>query len=55
MRLYLRFALSYRDVEAILAERVIAVSYETVRRQVAKFGAYSAEELRRRAVRAGRT
>ena len=31
---YLRFALSYRDVEELLAERGIAVSYETVRRWV---------------------
>ena len=30
--LYLRFTLSYRDVEDLLAERGLAVSYETVRR-----------------------
>jgi transposase-like protein len=30
--LYLRFTLSFRDVEDLLAERGIAVSYETVRR-----------------------
>ena len=30
--LYFRFALSYRDVEDMLAERGIEVSYETVRR-----------------------
>ena len=30
--LYLRFTLSLRDVEDLLAERGIAVSYETVRR-----------------------
>jgi 8-oxo-dGTP pyrophosphatase MutT (NUDIX family) len=30
--LYLRFTLSFRDVEDLLAERAIAVSYETVRR-----------------------
>jgi putative transposase len=30
--LYHRFLLSYRDVEELLAERGIAVSYETVRR-----------------------
>ena len=34
--LYLRFTLSYRDVEDLLAERGIAVSYETVRRWVLK-------------------
>jgi len=32
--LYLRFTLSYRDVEELLAERGIDVSYETVRRWV---------------------
>ena len=32
--LYLRFTLSYRDVEDLLAERGIAISYETVRRWV---------------------
>ena len=36
--LYLRFALSYRDVEDLLAERGLDVSYETVRRWVLKFG-----------------
>ena len=30
--LYLRFTLSFRDVEDLLAERGILVSYETVRR-----------------------
>jgi transposase-like protein len=37
--LYLRFTLSYRDVEDLLAERGLDVSYETVRRWVLKFGA----------------
>ena len=55
VRLYLRFALSYRDAEELLAERGVVVSYETVRRWVAKFGAYYAEELRRREARPGRT
>ena len=36
--LYLRFTLSYRDVEDLLAERGLHVSYETVRRWVLKFG-----------------
>jgi putative transposase len=34
--LYLRFTLSYRDVEELLAERGLDVSYETVRRWVFK-------------------
>ena len=55
VRLYLRFALSYRDVDELLAERGVQVSYETVRRWVAKFGRYYAEEFRRREVRAART
>jgi putative transposase len=29
--LYLRFTLSYRDVEELLAERGLAVAYETIR------------------------
>ncbi len=36
--LYFRFPLSFRDVEEMLAERGIEVSYETVRRWVLKFG-----------------
>ena len=36
--LYLRFTLSWRDVEDLLAERGLEVSYETVRRWVVKFG-----------------
>ena len=36
--LYLRFTLSYRDVEELLAERGLGISYETVRRWVLKFG-----------------
>jgi hypothetical protein len=36
--LYFRFTLSYRDVEELLAERGLDISYETVRRWVLKFG-----------------
>jgi putative transposase len=36
--LYFRFPLSFRDVEEMLAERGIDVSYETVRRWTLKFG-----------------
>ena len=36
--LYFRFTLSFRDVEDLLAERGITVSYETVRRWVNHFG-----------------
>ena len=34
--LYLRFTLSYRDVEDLLAERGLDISYETVRSWVLK-------------------
>src|SRR5438067_13697665 len=44
--LYLRFTLSYRDVEELLAERGLDVSYETVRRWVLKFGPGIARKLR---------
>jgi transposase-like protein len=46
--LYVRFTLSYRDVEDLLVERGLDVSYETVRRWVLKFGPLFARELRRR-------
>jgi transposase-like protein len=45
--LYLRFTLSYRDVEELLAERGLDISYETVRRWVLKFGPVIARRLRR--------
>jgi putative transposase len=45
--LYVRFTLSYRDVEDLLAERGLDISYETVRRWVLKFGPLFARELRR--------
>jgi len=45
--LYLRFTLSYRDVEELLAERGISVAYESVRRWVIKFGPVFARNLRR--------
>ena len=46
--LYLRFTLSYRDVEDLLAERGLDISYETVRRWVLKFGPLIARNLRQR-------
>jgi putative transposase len=45
--LYLRFTLSYRDVEDLLAERGLDISYETVRSWVLKFGPVIARRLRR--------
>ena len=46
--LYFRFALGYRDVEELLAERGVIVSYETIRQWCRKFGQTYANELRRR-------
>ena len=46
--LYLQFSLSLRDVEDLLAERGLAVSYETVRRWVNHFGPMIAAVLRKR-------
>jgi transposase-like protein len=43
----LRFTLSYRDVEELLAERGLDLSYETVRRWVLKFAPVIAANLRR--------
>src|SRR3954469_14838062 len=45
--LYLRFTLSFRDVEELLAERGIETSYDTVRRWVLKFGPMFTRNLRR--------
>jgi hypothetical protein len=47
--LYLRFCLSYRDVEELMAERGISLTYEAVRYWCRKFGqAYANVLLRRR-------
>ena len=45
--LYVRFTLSFRDVEDLLAERRLDLSYGTVRRWVLKFGPAIAGRLRR--------
>jgi len=46
--LYLRFTLSYRDVEDLLGERGLDMSYETIRSWVLKFGPAIARRLRQR-------
>lgn len=51
--LYFRFSLSFRDVEELLAQRGIIVTYETVRQWCLKFGQTYANELRRRRPRCG--
>tara|TARA_B100001964_G_C13882043_1_gene443380 strand:- start:97 stop:456 length:360 start_codon:yes stop_codon:yes gene_type:complete len=44
--LYARFTLSYRNIEDLLAERGLDISYETVRRWILKFGPAVASNLR---------
>lgn len=51
--LYHSFSLSFRDVELVLAERGVTVSYETVRRWCGKFGQSFANRLRRRRPKPG--
>ncbi|WP_406351287.1 IS6 family transposase [Streptomyces sp. NBC_01635] len=51
--LYFRFPLSFREVEELMLERGMIVSYETVRRWCAKFGQQYANALRRRQPRPG--
>lgn len=53
--LYHRFSLSFRDVEDLLAERGVMVSYETVRQWCKKFGPRYGNRLRRRYGRHGDT
>ena len=45
--LYHRFPLSLRDIEDLLAQRGIAVSYETIRRWCRRFGPHYARNVRR--------
>src|SRR3954451_17641396 len=51
--LYFRFALRYRDVEELLAERGVVVTDETIRRWSRKFGQTYANALRRRRPKPG--
>ena len=51
--LYFRFCLSYRDVEEIMAERGVAVTYETIRDWSQKFGGTYAKRLWSRSQRPG--
>ncbi len=51
--LYHRFALSFRDVEELLAERGVVVTYETIRQWCQKFGLHYARKLRRKRGRLG--
>src|SRR4029434_7622224 len=51
--LYFRFCLSYRDVEELMAERGVLLTYEAVRYWCRKFGQVYANQLRRRRPRPG--
>lgn len=51
VRWYFRFQLSLHDIEELLFERGVVVSYETIRRWCDKFGAsfaYGAKSVRRK-------
>jgi putative transposase len=51
--LYFRFCLSYQDVEKLMAERGVLLTYEAVRYWCRKFGQAYANQLRRRRPRPG--
>ncbi|MGW3631645.1 IS6 family transposase [Streptomyces sp. NPDC005122] len=51
--LYFRFPLSFREVEGLMLQRGVIVSYQTVRRWCAKFGQAYADGLRHRRPRPG--
>ena len=53
--LYHRFTLSFRDIEDLLAERGIVVTYETIRQWCQKFGLNYAKNLRKKQQRLGDT
>ena len=53
--LYHRFGLSFRDVEDLLAERGVSVTYESIRQWCLTFGLDYARRLRRRRGRMGDT
>jgi len=51
--LYFRFCLSFRDVEELLPERGVAVTYEAIRKWCRRFGQQYANQLRWRRSRPG--
>jgi len=51
--LYHHFCLSFREVEELLAERGITVTYETVRQWCQKFSPAYARKLKKRQGRLG--
>ncbi len=53
--LYHRFCLSFREVEELLAERGITITYESIRQWCQKFGPDYAQKLKKRQGRLGDT
>jgi putative transposase len=53
--LYFHFSLSFRDVEEMMAERGVVLTYETVRQWCLKFGQTYANELKHRRPKTGDT
>ncbi len=53
--LYHRFCLSFREVEELLAERGINITYESIRQWCQKFGPDYARKLKKRQGRLGDT
>ena len=53
MWLYYRFTLSFREIELLMAERGIEVTYETIRTWCIRFGPEYSRRLRRRQPHAG--
>ncbi|GHP01119.1 hypothetical protein KSF_111660 [Reticulibacter mediterranei] len=53
--LYFRFSLSFRDVEEIMAERGVVLTYETIRQWCLKFGQRYANEIKCRRPHTGDT
>jgi len=53
--LYYRFSLSFRDVEDLLAERGVSVSYETIRYWCNQFGRIYSKRLKKNTGRFGDT
>ena len=53
--LYFRFSLSFRDIQEMMLERGVEVSYEAIRLWCLRFGAEYARRLRRQRGRPGDT
>jgi putative transposase len=53
--LYFRFSVSYRDIEELMAERGVTVTYQTIRAWCYKFGQDYAKRIRSRRGRLGDT